>query len=92
MTATPLGLNMWNFIWWLWRKRPGAKRREQLESERFEKINAGPYRITVTRHDLSREVIATGLTLPQTVDFECDLFTDETVLNFETTYDAPTDA
>ena len=50
---------------------------------------AGPYRVTVVRHDLSREVVATGLTLQQTVEVEMPLIADEAVLNFEHTYDGP---
>jgi hypothetical protein len=80
---------MWNFIWWIWSKRPGAKRRSRLLIERFKKIMAGPFRITVIRHDLSREVVATGLTRQQVADLGCDLITDEPVLNFELVYDGP---
>jgi hypothetical protein len=70
---------MWRIIFWLWMRMPGVQRRQHA---RIEKIIVGPYRIIVIRHDLTREVIATGLTLQQATDVECELITDETVLNF----------
>jgi hypothetical protein len=55
----------------------------------MQKLVAGPYRIVGIRHDLSREVIATGLTLDTASEIECELITDESVLNFVLQDDVP---
>jgi hypothetical protein len=77
---------MVRFLFWIWWRLPGVQRRMR---ERRDKAMAGPYKITVVRHDLTREVIATGLTLQQATAAECDLITDETVLNFATELEEP---
>ena len=77
---------MWRFLFGLWNRIPSVRRRQL---ERIQKLMAGPYRIVVIRHDLSRELIATGLTLRQAGEIECELITDESVLNFVHEDDTP---